>query len=68
MQIELVHTLVESEKSTLSEQDKLFILRQYRLNLERELTQAAALIRKIDGRTPSESAAAGGAAPEAKKA
>jgi hypothetical protein len=60
--------IVESDRSGLSKHDRLFILRQYRLNLERELTQAAALIRKIDGRTPSESAAAGGAAPEAKKA
>jgi DNA-binding PadR family transcriptional regulator len=68
LQIELVHLIVESDRSGLSKHDRLFILRQYRLNLERELTQAAALIRKIDGRTPSESAAAGGAAPEAKKA
>ena len=28
MQIELVHTLVESDKSSLSDQDKLFVLRQ----------------------------------------
>ena len=54
LQIELVHTLVESDRSGLSDQDKLFILRQYRLNLERELTRAMASIKEIEGRTPSE--------------
>jgi len=54
MQIELVHTLVESDKSTLSDQDKLFVLRQYRLNLERELTRANSSIKEIDGRVPTQ--------------
>ena len=48
MQMDLVHTLVESEKSSLSSQDKLFILRQYRLNLERELARAATSIKELD--------------------
>jgi DNA-binding PadR family transcriptional regulator len=67
LQIELVHMLVESDRSGLSDEDKLFILRQYRLNLERELTRATASIREIDRRTPSESAA-GGAASKVRKA
>ncbi len=68
LQIGLVHTLVESDRSGLSDQDKLFILRQYRLNLERELTRATASIKEIEGRTPSEGAATGGTAAEARKA
>lgn len=48
MQMDLVHTLVESEKSSLSTQDKLFILRQYKLNLERELALAERSIKEID--------------------
>ncbi len=68
LQIELVHTLVESDRSGLSDQDKLFILRQYRLNLERELTRAMASIKEIDGRTPSENTVHGGAALEERKA
>jgi DNA-binding PadR family transcriptional regulator len=68
IQIELVHTLVESERSGLGDQDKLFVLRQYRLNLERELTRAMASIREIDRRTASENAATGGAALKVRKA
>jgi len=64
LQIELVHTLVESDRSGLSDQDKLFILRQYRLNLERELTRAVASIKQIDGRTRSENAVTKGAVLE----
>ncbi|MDG6904397.1 MAG: PadR family transcriptional regulator [Nitrososphaerota archaeon] len=52
MQMDLVHTLVESEKSTLSSQDRLFILRQYKLNLERELSRTAGLVREINRRSP----------------
>ena len=66
LQIGLVHMLVESDRSGLSDQDKLFILRQYRLNLERELTRATASIKEIEGRTPSESAS-GGAASKVRK-
>ena len=68
LQIELVHMLVESDRSGLSDEDRLFILRQYRLNLERELTRATASIKEIDGRTPSENAATGGVASKVGKA
>jgi DNA-binding PadR family transcriptional regulator len=54
LQIELVHTIIESPRSRLSDQDKLFVLRQYRLNLERELTRSVALIKSIEGKTDSE--------------
>jgi DNA-binding PadR family transcriptional regulator len=64
LQIELVHTIVESDRSGLTDQDRLFILRQYRLNLERELARAVALIKEIEGRAPLENAATGGAALE----
>jgi DNA-binding PadR family transcriptional regulator len=53
LQIELVHTIIESPRSRLSDQDKLFVLRQYRLNLERELTRSVALIKSVEGRTSS---------------
>lgn len=59
LHIELVHMLVESGRSGLSDQDKLFTLRQYRLNLERELVKATASIKEIDGRIASENAATG---------
>jgi DNA-binding PadR family transcriptional regulator len=68
LQIELIHMLVESDKSGLSDQDRLFILRQYRLNLERELTRATASIKEIEGRTPSENAATGGTVSKVRKA
>jgi DNA-binding PadR family transcriptional regulator len=68
LQIELLHTIVESDRSGLSDQDKLFILRQYRLNLERELTRAMASIKEIDGRTPSENAVTGRAVLEKRRA
>ncbi len=68
LQIELVHMLVESDKSGLSDQDRLFILRQYRLNLERELTRAMASIKEIDGRTPTENASVGKAALSGRRA
>lgn len=51
LQMELVHTLVESRRSRLSNQDKLFVLRQYRLNLERELAKSTALIQAIEAKT-----------------
>jgi DNA-binding PadR family transcriptional regulator len=49
-QADLVHTLVESDKSDMSDQDKLFVLRQYELNMERELARAKASIKAIGGR------------------
>ncbi len=48
--IQLVHTVVEAEKSELTNQDKLFLMRQYRLNLERELSRAAASIKRLGGK------------------
>ena len=47
----LVQIIVESEKSGLSEEDKLFVLRQSRLSLERELARADESIKKIEERT-----------------
>lgn len=58
LQIGLVHMIVESERSGLSDQDKLFVLRQYRLNLERELSRSAASIKEIDRRTRPQKATA----------
>ena len=51
LQTQLLRTIVESEKSNLSVQDKLFVLRQYRLNLERELSRTLALLRRSEGKT-----------------
>ena len=68
LQIKLVHMLVGSDRSGLSDEDKLFILRQYMLNLERELTRATASIKEIEGRTPSGDATTGGSASKVRKA
>jgi len=68
MQIELVHMIVESDRSLLSDEERLFVLRQYRLNLERELSRAMASIKEIEGRTSAESAVTGGPALEEGKA
>jgi DNA-binding PadR family transcriptional regulator len=68
MQIELVHMVVESDRSLLSDQERLFVLRQYRLSLERELSRAMASIKEIEGRTPSDNAVTGGPALEDGKA
>ena len=46
----LVRMIVESEKSGLSDEDKLFVLRQYRLSLERELAHANESIKQIEER------------------
>jgi DNA-binding PadR family transcriptional regulator len=59
MQISLVNMVIESDKSGLSEQDKLFVLRQYSLNLERELSRASASIRGMEARTHPRKAVAG---------
>jgi len=58
LQAQLLHMIVESDKSNLSAQDKLFVLRQYRLNLERELSRASALLKKIEGKTGQGAASA----------
>ncbi|MDG6898690.1 MAG: PadR family transcriptional regulator, partial [Nitrososphaerota archaeon] len=47
LQKELVRTIVESDKSELSEDDKLYVIRQYRLSLERELARADETIKRI---------------------
>ena len=56
MQAQLVKTVVESDKSKLNNQDKLFVLRQYRLNLERELDRATALVEEVESQVGSENA------------
>lgn len=68
LQIELVHMLVESDRSCLSDEDKLFVLREYRLNLERELTRTITSIKKMNGQTTSENAVAVGRAAKMRKA
>lgn len=50
LQTGLVRTIVESEKSGLSDEDRLFVLRRYKLNLDRELTRTAASISPLEGR------------------
>jgi len=68
LQIELVHMVVESDRSSLGDQDKLFVLRQYRLNLERELARTLVSIKEIDARTPSGNTVTSGRPLEEKKA
>jgi DNA-binding PadR family transcriptional regulator len=68
LQIELVHMLVESDRSRLSDEDKLFVLREYRLNLERELARTMTLIKKMNGHTTSENAVTVGRASKMRKA
>lgn len=68
LQIELVHMIVESDRSGLGDQDRLFILRQHRLNLERELTRTTSMIKKLDGRSRSGSSVPEGSASEGKEA
>ena len=46
----LVRSMTESERSGLKDEDRLFILRQYRLSLERELARSAESIAAIEGR------------------
>jgi DNA-binding PadR family transcriptional regulator len=54
LQTQLLRMIVESDRSRLSDQDKLFVLRQYRLNLERELSRGATFLRELEGRTREE--------------
>jgi DNA-binding PadR family transcriptional regulator len=46
----LVRTIVESDRSGLNDDDRLFVLRQYKLNLERELTHASASVSALEGK------------------
>jgi len=48
VQAGVVRTIVESEKSRLSNEDRLFVLRQYKLYLDRELDRAAASISALE--------------------
>ena len=50
-QTEILRTILDSDRTGLSEEDKVFALRQYRLNLERELMRTDASIRVHGGRT-----------------
>ena len=50
LQAQLLRMIVESDKSNLSDQDKLFVLRQYKLNLERELSRALASLKGLEGK------------------
>jgi DNA-binding PadR family transcriptional regulator len=57
VQTGLVRVIVESKKGGLGEEDKLFVLRQYRLNLERELSRATHLIEQIESGQPKKASA-----------
>lgn len=48
LQTELMRTILEAKNSGLSNEDRLFILRRYRLGLERELARTAAFLRALD--------------------
>ncbi len=48
LQAELVRTITEAERSRLSDEDRLFVLRRYRLSLDRDLARAAASIRALE--------------------
>jgi len=54
-QTEILRTLLDSEGKGLTQADKLFALRQYRLNLERELAHTDSSIRVHGGRPGEES-------------
>jgi DNA-binding PadR family transcriptional regulator len=51
LQGQLVRMVVESTRGKLSDQDKLFVLRQYRLNLERELSRLSTLLGELESGT-----------------
>lgn len=59
LQAQLLRMIVESEKSKLGVQDKLFVLRRYKLNLERELSRASALLKGLEGKTGQGTVASG---------
>jgi DNA-binding PadR family transcriptional regulator len=64
---QLVQMIVESDKSRLSDHDKLFVLRQYKLNLERESGRVSAWLRELEAGTRDASAAAGSGAKRGRK-
>jgi len=45
-----VRTIIESDRSGLSDDDRLFILRQHKLNIERELARTTASIAALEER------------------
>jgi len=49
LQSGLVRTIVESEKSGLDDEDRLFVLRRFKLNLDRELARTSASISALEG-------------------
>jgi len=59
LQTQLLRMIVESDKSNLSVQDKLFLLRQYRLNLERELSRGLTLLKRLEGNAGQRAVATG---------
>jgi DNA-binding PadR family transcriptional regulator len=48
LQTQLVRMIVESEKGRLSDQDRLFVLRQYGLNLERESSRVSNMLTELE--------------------
>jgi DNA-binding PadR family transcriptional regulator len=60
-QTEILRTILDSDRTGLSQEDKVFALRQYRLNLERELARTDDSIRVHGRRLERQSASAGGA-------
>ena len=65
LQAQLLRIIVGSDKSKLSDPDKLFVLRQYKLNLERELSRALASLKGLEGKAGQGAVARG---PSTKKA
>jgi DNA-binding PadR family transcriptional regulator len=57
LQAQLLRMIVDSDKSKMTNQDKLFVLRQYKLNLERELGRASASLSGLE-RNPRQGAVA----------
>ena len=51
LQTQLVRMIVESGNGKLTDQDKLFVLRQHRLNLERELSRMTTLLGELEAKT-----------------
>jgi DNA-binding PadR family transcriptional regulator len=60
-QTEILRTILDSDKMGLTQEDKVFALRQYRLNMERELARTDASISALEGRLRHESTHTGAA-------
>jgi len=48
LETQLIRMIVDSEKGRLGDQDRLFVLRQYRLNLEREAGRVSSLLEELE--------------------